>query len=134
MKKYFKNNKVKVVLQKSSKTSTDDEDDGEDEELKGVVLCELIDPPEDEGELSDGLQSLLGSPLYTNSYYYNTSVKYNYNIQSTVCFKNTSHTRGIVSKSITVSSRISCHGNSSSFSRINSSSKGTCSTSTEVLV
>lgn len=35
-------------------TNTDDDDD--EAALRHVVVCQLIDPPEDVGELSDGLQ------------------------------------------------------------------------------
>lgn len=49
-------------------------DDDDDDDLQDVVLCQLINPSEDEGELSNGLQSWFVSPLQTDrysEYYYN---------------------------------------------------------------
>ena len=40
-----------------------DEDDEEDDALQDVVLCELVDPSEDEGEFSDSFQGDIISSL-----------------------------------------------------------------------
>lgn len=45
------------------KLKSDDDDDNDVDGLQDVVLCQLIDPSEDEGELSNSLQRLFVSVL-----------------------------------------------------------------------
>ncbi len=53
---------------KDDDENTDDEDDDDDDgDLRDVLLCQLINPSEDEGELADGLQHSLIFPLQSLS-------------------------------------------------------------------